>query len=386
MQPPDLAIIVTSYQMPWHIRRVLESIAAQRTSRRLEVVVSDDGSTDETPQVVADFAAGAAFPVRFVTHPHTEFHAARCRNEGARLTTAPRLHFVDGDCLLPPNHLEQHLAAAGSGVVTCGYCVRMEQAVTQHVTLDVVRSGKFVEWATAEQRRELRQMHFKAGWYSLIGHPMKPPLRSGDFAMSRADYERINGFDENFRGWGCEDDDFGRRLRASGVRLVSILNRTYLYHLWHPPAPTRPEHWKKGSNVAYLQRPLRLTRCVNGMTKRTPQELTVRLVDEAVGGAPLHALLKAHGWIIETSRKIKTDLELRCIPGRGQFTARTDCRVLAVFDESLFDRNEGNSAHIVLSPSGQIGRRHQVRLRLDDVDGFWAVLHGVGVLQQRAAA
>src|SRR6478609_3287208 len=118
MRPPDLAIIVTSYQMPWHIRRVLESIAVQRTSRRLEVVVSDDGSTDETPRVVADFAAGAAFPVRFVTHPHTEFHAARCRNEGARLTTAPRLHFVDGDCLLPPSHLEQHLAAANSGVVT----------------------------------------------------------------------------------------------------------------------------------------------------------------------------------------------------------------------------------------------------------------------------
>ena len=84
MEPPDLAIIVTSYQMPWHVRRVLESIAAQRTTRRLEVVVSDDGSVDETPRVVADFASQAPFGVRFVTHPHTEFHAARCRNEGAR--------------------------------------------------------------------------------------------------------------------------------------------------------------------------------------------------------------------------------------------------------------------------------------------------------------
>jgi GT2 family glycosyltransferase len=262
----------------------------------------------------------------------------------------------------------------------------MEQGVTQHVTLDVVRSGKFVQWATAEQRRELRQMHFKAVWYNVIGHATKPPLRSGDFAMSRADFERINGFDENFRGWGCEDDDFGRRLRAAGVRLVSILNRTYLYHLWHPPAPTRPDQWKKGANVAYLQRPLRLTRCLNGMAKRPGHDLTVRLVDEVVAGSQLHTLLKAHGWIIETSRKIKTDLELRCIPGRGHFTARTDCRVLAVFEESLFDRIDAHSAHIVLSPSGQIGRRHQMRLRLDDVDGFWAVLHGVGALQQRAAA
>src|SRR5690349_22194125 len=119
--------------------------------------------------------------------------------------------------------------------------------------------------------------------------------------MSRADFERVNGFDENFRGWGCEDDDFGRRVRATGLRLVSILNRTYLHHLWHPPAPTRPEHWKKGSNVAYLQRPIRLTRCLNGITKRKPEELTVRLVDEVIGGPQLRSLLQAQGWLIETS-------------------------------------------------------------------------------------
>ncbi|MBW8885895.1 MAG: glycosyltransferase, partial [Planctomycetia bacterium] len=65
MQPPDLAIIVTSYQMAWHVRRVLESIAAQRTQRRLEVVVADDGSTDETAQHVREFATRASFPVRF---------------------------------------------------------------------------------------------------------------------------------------------------------------------------------------------------------------------------------------------------------------------------------------------------------------------------------
>jgi glycosyltransferase involved in cell wall biosynthesis len=98
MGPPELAIIVTSYQMPWHIRRVLESIAAQRTSRRLEVVVADDGSTDETPRVVAEFAAQAPFIVRFSTHPHSEFHAARCRNEGVRHSSAPHLLFIDGDC------------------------------------------------------------------------------------------------------------------------------------------------------------------------------------------------------------------------------------------------------------------------------------------------
>jgi len=386
MGAPDLAIIVTSYQMPWHVRRVLESIAVQRTGRRLEVVVADDGSADETPQVVSDFAARAPFPVRFVTHPHTEFHAARCRNDGARNSSAPHMLFVDGDCLLPPDHVEQHLRAARPGVVTCSYCIRLEQAVSQHVTLEAVRGAKFVHWATSEQVRKLRHMHFKSIWYTLIGHPTKPAFRSGDFALARTDFERVNGFDEKFQGWGCEDDDFGRRLRAAKLRATSILNRTHVYHLWHPPAPTRPAQWKQGGNVAYLQRTIRLTRCIGGLVPRGPGDLTVRLADDAAAGPRLRTLLKAHGWLVETSRKVRTDLELLCCPGRGQFTALTDCRILAVFDESVFGRIDSHAANIVLSPRGLPSGPDQMNLRLDDTSGLWSVLQGREFLPQRAAA
>jgi glycosyltransferase involved in cell wall biosynthesis len=386
MGTPDLAIIVTSYQMPWHVRRVLESIRAQRTSRKLEVVVADDGSTDETPRMVAEFAAAAPFPVRFVTHPHTDFHAARCRNDGVRNSSAPRMLFVDGDCLLPPDHAEQHLQAAQPSTVTCSYCVRMEEAVSPHATIEAVRAGKFVEWATAEQRSTLRHMHYKALWYTAIGHSTKPAFRSGNFSLARSEFERINGFDENFLGWGCEDDDFGRRLRAADIRLLSIINRTYVYHLWHPPAPTRPLRWKQGGNVAYFQRPIRLTRCVNGLLPRAPSDLTVRLADDTAGGKRLLSLLQAHGWTVETSRRARTDLELLCFPGRGRFTARTDCRVLAFFDESLYGRVDSPAAHVVLSPGGQLGSGDQVRLRLDDVAGLWNLLQGRPHLTQRAAA
>ena len=386
MGPPDLAIIVTSYQMPWHVRRVLESIAAQRTNRRLEVVVSDDGSRDETPQLVAEFASQTPFPVRFVTHPHTEFHAARCRNDGARNSTAPHLLFIDGDCLLPPDHVEQHLRSSQPGVVTSSYCIRLDQGVSQHATLEAVRGGQFTQWASPEQRSKLRQMHFKSIWYDVIGHPTKPAFRSGDFALARTEFERVNGFDENFLGWGCEDDDFGRRLRTARIRMVSVLNRTCVYHLWHPPAPTRPQAWKQGGNVPYLQRTIRLTRCVSGLVLRTSRQLTVRLADQTVVGSRIRSLLETHGWIVDTSRRSRTDLELLCCPGRGRFTLRTDCRVLAVFDEALFGQIDSRAAHVVLSPSGRLGSAEQVRLRLDDAAGLWAVLQGRELTPQRAAA
>jgi glycosyltransferase involved in cell wall biosynthesis len=386
MALPDLAIIVTSYQMPWHLRLVLESIDRQQTALRLEVVVADDGSIDETPRVVADFARQAQFPVHFVTHPHTCFHAARCRNDGARRAKAPHFLFVDGDCLLPPNHVEQHMAASRPGVATCSYCVRLDQEVSQQATIEAVRSGEFAAWATAEQRSRLRHMHYKALWYGLIGHATKPSFRSGNFALARNDFERVNGFDENFLGWGCEDDDFGRRLKAVEVKTVSVLNRTFVYHLWHPPTPTRPRQWKEGGNVAYLQRPVRLIRCLSGLVRRQASDLTVRIVNEGTIGNGICDLIARHGWTVERSGRAATDLELLGVPGRGRFTARADCRVLAVFDESLASKTTQSQAHLVLSPGGTVGSSGQLRLRLDDLAGFWSALNGPITSSRQAAA
>jgi len=385
MRAPELAVIVTSFEMPWHLRHVLESIACQRTSRSLEVIISDDGSTDEIPRVVADFAAQASFPVRFVTHPHAGFHAARCRNEGVRHSSAPLLLFSDGDCLLPPDHIEQHVQAWRPRTVTCGYCVRFDQDVSVGTTLAAVQSGQFTAWASAEGRRKLRTMHRKALFYRWIGHRTKPAFRSTNFFMAREDYLRVNGFDENFRGWGCEDDDFGRRLRTAGVQMISVLSRTCVYHLWHPPTSTRPTEWKRGSNVAYLQRPIRLTRCLHGIHSRRLHNLSVRLAGIAPDSVALRRILAAQGWIIELAPRIRTDLELLCRPGPGRFSGHSDCQILAVLDERGADIDTGQ-AQIVLSAQGTAGRPDQVRLRLDDAAGVFGALDGQSHLPCRAAA
>ena len=265
MPAPDLAIVVVTYQMPWHLRRCLASISAQRTRASLEIVISDDGSTDETPAIVQEFANTAPFPVRFVTHPHVDFHPARTRNSGARQTTAKQLLFVDGDCLLPPDHVEQHLRLARPGIVTSGYCARLDETTSHAITLPMIESGAFVKLTPPHELAKLASMHRKAWWYGMLRHHTKPALRSTDFSVSRRDFERVNGFDERFTGWGCEDDDLGRRLRATGVRLRSILDRTFVFHLWHPPVPSKPTTWREGRNVKYLEQRSRPARCARGL-------------------------------------------------------------------------------------------------------------------------
>ena len=212
------------------------SLALQSMAHRLEVVVSDDGSCDSTEQVVEQFARHAPFPVKWVTEPHRGFRLAACRNRGVAQSGARHLLILDGDCLVPPDHVEQHLSAHRPGIVTNTYCVRLERSVSERVTGAEVVSGDYVGWSPRVELQKLRRLQWKSQFYNWLGHPTRPHWRGGNVGITRDDFERVNGFDESFCGWGGEDDDFGLRLRAAGLRIEYILHRTRTYHLWHPPA------------------------------------------------------------------------------------------------------------------------------------------------------
>ena len=110
--------------------------------------------------------------------------------------------------------------------------------------------------------------HRRVWFYNAIRHPRKPSLIGNNVGVWHADFVQVNGYDENFRNWGCEDDDFGRRLRWAGLRLRSILRRTWAYHLWHPTDPTAPQRWRHGANVEYFLSRSPVAWCENGLNKR----------------------------------------------------------------------------------------------------------------------
>jgi glycosyltransferase involved in cell wall biosynthesis len=265
----EVALIVVTYQRPRHLRLVLESIAAQQgVNDKFELCVTDDGSTDDTRQVVEEFQNRIDFPLRFVTHPHVTFQAARCRNEGAKATTAPYLLFLDGDCILPPDHLAIHLRNRKQGFALIGDACRVDQGTSEQITTETIRRGEFSNLLTLSEQRRLRKTELKFRFYNFIRHPTKPyKLRSGNFSLWRCDFERVNGFDENFEGWGGEDDDLGRRLRRAGVRLESIVGKTHSYHLWHPRDVTAPAKVKQAANTEYVWRKDAPARCLNGLLK-----------------------------------------------------------------------------------------------------------------------
>lgn len=285
---PQISVILSTYQRPEHLRRSLLSLANQRgVAGQFEVVVTDDGSADRTADVVDQFARSVDFQVAFTTHEHDGFRLARCRNEGARASGAPYLLFSDGDCIFPSNHVLRHLRARRLGVAWSGDCLRLDEAPTRRIDETVVASGAYRLWASKRERWRIFQRWIKDEIYQAIGHATRPKLIGCNIAVWKRDYERINGFDENFVGWGCEDDDLAQRLRQAGVRIASILGHTRAYHMWHPSDPSQPMEWREGANVQYLLRDDKPTRCAAGLSAGQPMQHFRSTQEPANGQAPL---------------------------------------------------------------------------------------------------
>jgi glycosyltransferase involved in cell wall biosynthesis len=334
----DVSVIVTTFRKPRHLALVLESIALQeRPGCGFEVIVSDDGSADDTESVVRHFAAAADFDVGFTTAPHDGFRAARVRNRAARLARGRYLLFLDGDCMIPSHHLAAHVARRRAGTALLGFCARLSPDASEPLVPGALAGLQLSTLVPESERRALRRRHRRAWWHAAARHPTKPRLAAGDFGIWRSDFEAVNGFDERFVGWGQEDDDLGLRLRAAGIRLESILDRTCSLHVWHPAEPSTTRRWRDGPNVPYFLRRGRLTRCRAGLVARSTADIAWGLPADLAStplGRRLHRLLE-HADRPAAGAACEIDIVVR--PGRETFRRPAECRLVIATDAAAVE-------------------------------------------------
>lgn len=224
-----IAVIISTYNSPDYLRRVLEGY---RTQSRYpdELIVADDGSTDETALVVREFSSGAPFKVQHIWHEDLGFRLAEIRNKAIAAATADYIVFSDGDCIPHPCFIEDHGRAMRSGCFVTGKRMLLRKGLSQNFlwkgTLDALLSCL---------RGELTGWHHLMRFPWLIRHRRGfKGLRGCNIAMFRSDLLEINGFNEQIVGWGREDSELVVRLLTLGRKRRELPFSALVFHLWHP--------------------------------------------------------------------------------------------------------------------------------------------------------
>ncbi|MFF6913295.1 glycosyltransferase [Streptomyces sp. NPDC012466] len=144
MSSPDVTVTVIVYNDAERLTRAVESVRRQ-THTNIEIVISDDHSTDETPAVAQRLAAQDPR----VRHLRLERNSGGCsapRNRALRIARAPFLMFLDSDDELPDNAVELLLAAHREREID------FAMGAVQRVRVDNGRRSTWMPHLVAERR------------------------------------------------------------------------------------------------------------------------------------------------------------------------------------------------------------------------------------------
>jgi len=102
--PPLVSVVTATYNMGHYLPQAVNSVLAQ-TYPNVEVVIVDDGSTDDTPAVCAQFAGNP----RVQVHRKQNGGQASAKNKGVELARGEFVGFLDADDLWKPDKLERQM-------------------------------------------------------------------------------------------------------------------------------------------------------------------------------------------------------------------------------------------------------------------------------------
>ena len=224
-----VSVIVATYERPDFLERSLAGFLDQ-TRPPDELLVADDGSGQATADLVADVARRASFPVHHVWQEDKGFRKTRILNRAAVRATGEYLILTDHDCIPGRRHVADHLRAARRGCFAVGKRILLGPRGSEGFT-GREGWGRILKLVFTGQ---INKPHLLVRCPPLVirSRSLKG-VRGCNFALFREDLERVNGWNEDFEGYGREDSELVVRLMRAGCVRRTPLHSCVVWHLYH---------------------------------------------------------------------------------------------------------------------------------------------------------
>jgi len=229
-----LAVVISTYNQPDFLRLTLEGYRRQ-TDRNFCIYIADDGSTAQTKRVIASVQADFPVPVHHLWQADNGFRKARIHNRVISQIRETHTLLTDGDCIPLPGLVAAHRRFAGDNYFISGSRVLLSQRYSESLCrspyFDTARSGAW--WWKQRLCGNINRI-----LPLLLPTALAEPslqlagIRGCHLSCPTAALMRINGFDEQFEGWGREDSDLTARLLHAGFKRRNLRGQAVL-HLWH---------------------------------------------------------------------------------------------------------------------------------------------------------
>jgi glycosyltransferase involved in cell wall biosynthesis len=225
-----ITLIITTYNWPESLSLVIKSIRRQ-TVHPDEIIVADDGSKDETKDLITYINDNFEMNIIHSWQNDNGFRAARSRNKAIFKASGDYIILIDGDVILHPNFIKDHIDKAEKGFFVQG----SRALISEDETKKVIKTTE-INFSVFSSKMKNRKNAIYSNFLSLLFSTKKNHLRgikSCNMAFYKKDCVKINGFNNDFEGWGREDTEFVVRLINAGIKRKTIRFNMIQFHLWH---------------------------------------------------------------------------------------------------------------------------------------------------------
>ena len=232
---PKISVIIGTYNNLDYLRLCLFALKRQ-TFKDFEVIVADDGSKSYIGEWVKKYES--FFNVTHVWQNDQGFRKCLILNKSVKQSQCDYLVFLDQDCIVSLDFLEQHWKHKEKNFFLCGQRVNLVKELAVRISEEMITQGYFdgFTWWGLFQNLRKKNRYFEEAFrfLSLLRRNTNFNPLGCNFSIFKEDLYKVNGFDEDYvtRGGG-EDTDIAMRLRYVGVHMKSVRYRAIQFHLGH---------------------------------------------------------------------------------------------------------------------------------------------------------
>jgi len=245
------SVVLPAYNEGKSIGRLLRGLAQCRIdpADSLEVVVVDDGSTDDTGRVIAEFSTDLDLDYLFLPRTSASGRAA-ARNAGIEKATGELVVMVDADQVCGPDLIGEHIRyhRQHEDLVVAGPRHDLAEGLFDDERLAHGFDSSSLPDVVGEDGRLDVLAAFSENFNNLetCWHHMF----SCNVSVRRRHLLAVGGFDPGFTGWGLEDSELGYRLRRAGLAFAFNPAAVAYQTGRHQVTPNMFEQWRR--NLTYF--------------------------------------------------------------------------------------------------------------------------------------
>lgn len=224
------SLVISTYNWPDALELVLKSVLNQTIAPN-EILIADDGSGEATKNVIETFQQQTTIPVKHYWHEDNGFRKTIIMNKAIGEATGNYIIQIDGDIILHPQFIADHLQDAVEGF----YIKGSRSMLTAERTAKIMQTKNIaIHPSSSGVGSKINATHFPLLAFLFRGdHFRSNNLRGCNFSFWKKDFVAVNGYNNDLEGWGHEDIELAARLTNLGVKQRQLKLKAICFHLYH---------------------------------------------------------------------------------------------------------------------------------------------------------